>query len=270
MVQKNSELERIKKQVLECRRILADMKTLASLVKHPKFLAWMESSGKDNTAAMSEISPVRSSQMIEYLSDLQDKLPTNFQISRNLARHIGFNQVADWLDLYGYDIENELANLSQYEAKLVLVGKIEQLHDSLSVVESLVLIGRYDEALMAAFKQVELRIKTMLGGNLQGMTGVPMVGKAFSSSEPMIVYKDLSRQEAVRNFLSGVIGLYRNQLMHEALAPDRENLEDCFWQLVIASEAHKVLDDCKLSDEQSPIDDPLDDIDLDSYFDTVD
>lgn len=173
--------------------------------------------------------------------EIQRSVPAGFSIDGNLVRHLSFGQAHDWADISNKDVPRELIKVAEYKHQLELVGYLDTLHPEVKRVEDIVLRGDYDAALKVVYSSLESKIRDIL--KLPASEScVPAIGKAFR--ERTLIPPNDENMEAVRNFLQGVIGYYRQIIIHKTLPANRNRLEASLSLFALAHEAFILIDDC--------------------------
>jgi uncharacterized protein (TIGR02391 family) len=244
----------LKTKIKKCRTILESIKSLSSVAEDQEFQMRVEQEHLSNNTPVAEIYEEGAKLMEKRFEELKQNLPTGFELDHNFIRHVGFNEVIDWMDIYTRDVNRELEKLNNYEKNLILVEKVEKLHPKVANTATLIMIGEYDAALTKIFKGIETEIRNKSG--VKDKFGLSLVGHVFSSigsNPPILQYRNPEKQESVKYFLMGVVGFYRNTIMHDDLPTEKSNIDDCFQQLVIASEAYKMIDFCVKGNENKKL-----------------
>jgi hypothetical protein len=196
---------------------------------------------------MAEEQPERNKNLHDCWEDIQKTVPSGFSIDGSLVRHLSFNEAHDWLDISARDIPRELVKINEYDRKLSLIEYIETLRPEVRRVSETILSGDIDAALKTVFTSLDAKIRSRI--NCQsGNNTVPSLGKAFK--EGKLMAHDPSYNEAARNFLQGVLGFYRNFIIHNELPQARMTLDASLSLFAIAHEAFELLDNC--SKQQDP------------------
>ena len=190
---------------------------------------------------MQNIYPKENAAMHACWKEIQKNLPPGFSIDSNLIRHLSFNEAHDWLDITERDIPRELIKVEEYKKQIFLIEYLESLHPEVSRVTKIVLNGDLDAALKVVYSGLDSRIRSMLRIS-DGEPTVPCIGKAFR--EGKLIPPNPGSKEGVRNFLMGVIGHYRNWIVHNTLPQRRNRLEASLSLFALAHEAFRLFDNC--------------------------
>jgi len=235
--------EEIQKEILlkitDVERILIEMKILSQPFNDKEWEGHPRNNGKVNGATLvAEVFPNRVVKMKKLEQELTEIVPSNYTWKSGLLRHIHFGEVHDWQDINNRDLPTEFENLSDYKEEFSLIRAVARLHSAVASVVPLLFHKDYDTALTKAFKklEVELRVKT----GLKNKSTVDLVRQAYNKK--VLKYSDQTKQDATRDFLCGVFGLFRNYIIHHEVLPSTQSLYYCFPLLVICSEAFKILD----------------------------
>lgn len=87
-------------------------------------------------------------------------------------------------------------------------------------VKILFLSGQYDTAVFAAFREVEIRVRTKSRFPNTDI-GVPLMRKAFGTGGPLVdTSATPGEQDAMRELFSGAIGTFKNPSSHRAVKFD--------------------------------------------------
>lgn len=95
------------------------------------------------------------------------------------------------------------------------------LHEDLErEVRSQFLLGKYDLAVFAAFKAVEVRVRELSGGS-QSDIGVKLMRSAFGEKGPLRdTEMDAGESVAMMELFAGAIGLFKNPTSHRVVTYD--------------------------------------------------
>lgn len=173
--------------------------------------------------------------------EIQRIIPPGFSIDGNLVRHLSFNQAIDWLNIHTDDIPRELVKVDEYMNQLNLITYLESLHPEVSRVSETVLRGDIDAGLKTVFASLDTKIRNKIQAPSNAST-VSWIGKAFADG--VLLAPDPVNQDAARNFLQGVIGYYRNQILHNELPPARNTGGASLSLFALAYESFRLLDLC--------------------------
>lgn len=190
---------------------------------------------------MSKKLPIKNSQLQKLWKQIQKNVPPGFSLDGNLIRHISFNQARDWFDIWSYDIPRELIEISEYKKQLSLVEYLNTLHPEISRVSGIVLSGDIDAALKTVYASLESKIRSHLKLKATEST-IPALGKAFKNGvlrSPIHEYSD-----AARNFLQGVIGYYRSNIIHNPITPTRNSIGASLSLFGLADESFRLFEEC--------------------------
>lgn len=192
---------------------------------------------------MSTVLPTQNGELHKLWGELQKKVPAGFDIDGNLIRHLSFNEAHDWLDIYNHDIPRELVKIDRYRKKLGLIEYMNFLHPEVNRVSSIVLNGDIDAALKTVFASLDTKIRQEIECKPSEST-VPAIGKAFNDGK--LIAPQPENKESVRNFLQGVIGYYRSNIVHNPLPFERNSVEASMSLFALAHEAFKLIDACSI------------------------
>lgn len=192
-------------------------------------------------ANMDEVEPEKNEALHGCWQDIQRIVPPGFSIDSNLVRHLSFNEAHDWFDISNNDIPRELKNVADYIKRLTLIEYIESLHPSVARVTETVLNGDLDAALKTVFASLDSQIRSLLGAKHAEST-FSLIGKAFNDGT--LVAPNKENNDAVRSFLQGVIGYYRNNIVHLPLPAHRDRVEASLSLFGLAHESFRLLDLC--------------------------
>lgn len=192
--------------------------------------------------------PDKHKEMQSCWSEIQKNVPPGFSIDGNLIRHLSFNEAHDWFDITEYDIPRELIKIDEYRKQLFLVEYLDGLHPDISRVSEIILNGDIDAALKAVYATLDSHIRSKIGIKPSEMT-VPAIGKAFKDGTLRAV--QVENNDAARNFLQGVIGYYRNLILHNPLPTARNRIDSSLSLFGLAYEAYKLFDSCVRSPDVS-------------------
>jgi len=193
------------------------------------------------STAMKDYNPDLSIKLLTCWNELQKMVPSGFSIDGNLIRHLSFNEARDWHDISNYDIPREMGKIGEYEEKLVLVGYLETLRPEVSRVSEIVLNGDIDAALKTVYCSFDAKIRGLIKAK-PGESTVPMIGKAFKDG--LLVAPHSEHTDSIRNFLMGVMGYYRVNIVHSNLSPFRDSIVSSLSLFGLAHEAFWLLDAC--------------------------
>lgn len=174
--------------------------------------------------------------------EIQKNLPSGFSIDGSLIRHLSFNQAHDWLDISKRDISREMVKVEEYEKQLVLIEYLDNLHPEVSRISEIVLSGDIDAALKTVFATLDARIRTFLGIRRPAESTVPAIGKAFNNGH--LIAPQPENNDSARNFLQGVVGYYRNNILHNPLPDSRNRIDASLSLFALAHEAFRLFDSC--------------------------
>jgi hypothetical protein len=191
--------------------------------------------------SMDTINPDKDRKLKDAWGKVQENTPSGFSVSGNLLRHISFNESRDWFDIANHDVPRELKKVDDYLAKLNLVEYIEGLHPKVRRANSNILDGDYDAALKVVFTGLDTYIRSVLKIN-GSISTVNQIGKAFNDG--VLQPSSSDHKDAMRNFLQGVIGYYRNIIAHNELVANRNSLQSCLSLFGVAHEAFIMIDYC--------------------------
>jgi len=201
----------------------------------------------ERSADMEDEQPEKNSELHAIWEEVQQIMPPAFSVDSNLLRHLSFNEAHDWYDISNTDIPKELLGLEEYEKKLTLVEYLEDLHYEVSRVSETILNGDIEMALKAVFARLDTKIRSKLSAASDEKT-VPLIGKAFR--EGTLVPPVDVNPDGVRNFLQGVMGYYRNVILHNELPPKRNTIEGSLSLFTLAHEAFRLFEICSRNIEE--------------------
>jgi hypothetical protein len=190
---------------------------------------------------MSSHFPRESEELQNCWVEIQKIVPPGFSVDSNLIRHLSFNEAHDWMDISNNDIPRELIKINEYRRKLVLIEYIENLHPEVSRISQIVLNGDIDAALKTVYSTLDSKIRVIVKPGISEST-VPAIGKAFK--EGRLSFPSKEKNDAVRNFLQGVLGYYRGGIIHNPLPPHRNSIDASLPLFCLADETFKLLDIC--------------------------
>lgn len=190
---------------------------------------------------MNDAYPKENEAMHSHWEEIKRNAPPGFSFDSNLIRHLSFNEAHDWLDITKRDIPRELTKVDEYRKQLFLIEYLDSLHPEVSRVTEIVLSGDLDAALKTIFATLDSKIRVHIGAKPTEAT-VSMIGKAFK--EGKLIAPQEENNDSARNFLQGVIGYYRNILLHNPLPTSRNRLDASLSLFTLAHEAFKLFDSC--------------------------
>lgn len=237
----------IKKQISSVKDGLIKMQKIASFVETGMFEpqvnneAELEPPFLERSESMSEACPDKNMELHSLWENIQKNIPAGLSVDGNLIRHLSFNEAHDWFDIANHDIPREIKKLDDYEAQLGLIEYLENLHPEISRVSNIVLNGDIDAALKTVYASLDSKIRAIVGPK-QGESTVPLIGRAFK--ENYFITPDPTNTEGARSFLQGVLGYYRNNILHKDLPPSRNSIVESLSLFGVAHEAFKLLDLC--------------------------
>ena len=130
--------------------------------------------------------------------------------------------------------------------KADLLPKV-QLHPIIAQkVWSMFLQGNYDPAVLQAFKEVEIAVRTK-GSYTEADHGVPLMRKAFHVDKGNLTdtNQQSAEQEAIGHLFAGAIGYCRNPLGHREV---NLTAEEAVEMIFLASYLLRIVDPCNLSE----------------------
>ena len=228
-----------KSKILTLRDKLLEMQKISSWVE-PGMLKEDEQ-GRiflDDITYMSEAQPNKSAALKLLWEEVQKIVPSGFSIDGSLIRHLFFNEPHDWIDLAKRDIPRELTKVDEYIAQLTMIEYVETLHPEVSRISNILLIGDFDAALKTIYASLDSKIRAHMNAKDDEST-VNLIAIGFKDGR---FANDNS--DAARNFLMGVIGYYRNNILHNKLSTSRNSLQGSLSLVTLAHEAFRVLDRC--------------------------
>lgn len=190
---------------------------------------------------MNDAYPKENEMMHSCWDEIKRNAPPGFSIDSNLIRHLSFNEAHDWFDITKKDIPRELTKVEEYKKQLFLIEYLDSLHPEVSRVTEIVLSGDLDAALKTIFATLDSKIRVHIGAKPTEAT-VSMIGKAFKNSK--LISPQEESNDSARNFLQGVIGYYRNTILHNPLPTSRNRLDASLSLFTLAHEAFRLFDSC--------------------------
>ena len=139
------------------------------------------------------------------------------------------------------DIPRELTRVEEYKKQIFLIEYLDSLHPEVSRVTEIVLSGDLDAALKTIFATLDSKIRVYVGAKPNEAT-VSMIGKAFKVGK--LVAPQQESKDGARNFLQGVIGYYRNAIIHNPLPTSRNRLDASLSLFTLAHETFRLFDEC--------------------------
>lgn len=118
---------------------------------------------------------------------------------------------------------------------------MDSLHPEVSRVTEIVLSGDLDAALKTIFATLDSKIRVHIEAKPTEAT-VSMIGKAFKNAK--LISPQEESTDSARNFLQGVIGYYRNTILHNPLPTSRNRLDASLSLFTLAHEAFRLFDSC--------------------------
>lgn len=231
-----------KEKIKIIRKNLLDIQSICSIINENSFIVDEFGYKEIEQGTSMEVEyPAENTQLQKYWLEIQKNVPSGFSIEGNLLRHLSFNQACDWFDIGHNDIPLELINVEEYEKQIVLIEYIDTLHPEVNRVSEIVLNGDIDGALKIIYTALDSKIRSFLNLNATEST-VPAIGKAFKDN--VFISPGSENTDAVRNFLQGIIGYYRNNIIHKNLSTSRNNINSSLSLFAIAHESFKLLDKC--------------------------
>jgi hypothetical protein len=185
--------------------------------------------------------PDQNTKLQKCWEEIQRNLPPGYSIDANLLRHLAFNQAQDWFDISNYDIPKELDKIKRYLRRLPLFNYLNSLHPQVRRVSEIALSGDLEAALRTVYTSLDSDIRAYLKLKPADST-VNGIGQAFKDGRLNPSKKE--HTESIRNFLQGVIGYYRSDLVHNALADDRNDIEASLSLFGLAHEAFTLFEGC--------------------------
>lgn len=119
-----------------------------------------------------------------------------------------------------------------------------QLHPRIAeAVERQFLLGEYEMAVFAAMRDVEIRVRE-LTGSPDGLLGVKLMQKAFSSNDPAGTLTDAEadpgEQVATMQLFTGAMGTFKNPTSHRPV--DYDDSTEAAEIVLFADLLHRMLD----------------------------
>lgn len=221
---------------------LIEMQKVSSIIQEGMFEDDPETGGPflEPGSAMHEEYPNENTKMHALWDEVKKNVPPGFSVDSNLIRHLSFNEAHDWLDVTSRDIPRELTRIEEYKKELFLIEYLDGLHPEVSRVTEIVLSGDLDAALKVVYSSLDSKIRAFIEAKPGEMT-VPMIGKAFKDGK---LVSPQENYDSVRNFLQGVLGYYRNFILHNPLPTSRNRLDASLSLFALAHEAFKLFDLC--------------------------
>jgi hypothetical protein len=237
----------IKKQITEVKGDLLEMQKIASFVETEMFESHINNEGESEPPflmrgeLMSESFPDKNKELQLLWDNVKKNIPAGLSVDGNLIRHLSFNEAHDWFDIANNDIPREIKKLNDYEVQLGLIEYLENLHPEVNRISNIVLNGDIDAALKTVFASLDSKIRLAVKAKPSEST-VSLIGKAFNDGT--LVTPDPANKFAAANFLQGVVGYYRNNILHNDLPANRESVVASLSLFGIAHESFRLLDLC--------------------------
>lgn len=222
---------------------LLNMQLASSFIDEKVFSINPETGKKflEPNASMADIYTEENERVHYYWNEIKRNAPPGFSFDSNLVRHLSFNEAHDWLDIVKKDIPRELTKVEEYKKQLFLIEYLDSLHPEVSRVTEIVLSGDLDASLKTVFATLDSKIRVYIGAKPTEST-VSMIGKAFKDNK--LIAPQIENNDSARNFLQGVIGYYRNIILHNPLPTNRNRLDSSLSLFAVAHEAFKLFDSC--------------------------
>jgi len=220
---------------------LLEMKEISSVIQEGMFED--DESGSpflEPRIGMADAYPTENARIQALWEEVKRNVPSGFSVDGNLIRHLSFNEAHDWLDVSNRDIPRELTKVEEYKKELSLIEYVDGLHPEVSRVTEIIMSGDLDAALKVVYSSLDSKIRAYIEAKTGEMT-VPMIGKAFKDGK---LVSPQENYESVRNFLQGVLGYYRNYILHNTLPTSRNRLDASLSLFALAHEAFKLFDTC--------------------------
>lgn len=132
-------------------------------------------------------------------------------------------------------------------ARLVAAERlgVEKLHPRIGQrVEQQFLLGEYEQAILIAYREVEIRVRDLAQAP-NSLTTVPLMQQAFAPNKskpgPLVdPSAEASEQVAMMEFFKGAVGLFRNPPAHRTV--DYESVTVASEIVLVADLLHRLLD----------------------------
>ena len=190
---------------------------------------------------MNDVYPKENEIMHSCWEEIKRNAPPGFSFDSYLIRHLSFNEAHVWLDITKRDIPRELTKIDEYEKQLFLIDYLDGLHPEVSRVTEIVFSGDLDAALKTIFATLDSKIRVYIRAKPAEAT-VSMIGKAFKDGR--LIASQKKNNDSARDFLQGVIGYYRNIILHNPLPTSRNRLDASLSLFALAHEAFTLFDSC--------------------------
>jgi len=237
----------VHKKIEIVKKILEEISGITSIVTAKKLgIGESNKPEYEGTENMASKFPKKDKQTKNLWKDLQGNIPSGFSLSGNLMRHLHFNQSRDWYDIWSHDIPTVLEKINEYEKQLALVEYLNTLHPQIKRVSGIVLSGDIDAALKTVYSSLDSRIRSFLKLKSSENT-VPSIGRAFKDG--VLASPLTENNDAARNFLQGVIGYYRSNIVHKPLPSSRNNISASLPLFGLADESFKLFEECIKADD---------------------
>jgi len=236
LVEAKTKIDFVKEKLLE-------MKKVSSFIDEEMFKENPETGSQflEPGIVMSDLYPEENKVMLTSWDEIKRNVPPGFSIDSNLIRHLSFNEAHDWFDITARDIPRELTKVEEYKKQLFFIEYLDSLHPEVSRVTEIVLSGDLDAALKVVYSSLDTKIRAFIGLKPSEMT-VPSIGKAFKDGK--LVAPQEENNDSARNFLQGVVGYYRNVILHNSLPTSRNRLDASLSLFALAHEALRLFDSC--------------------------
>lgn len=186
------------------------------------------------------INPNPYSSLWEFYSYWSNELPT-YQARREYIREM-YKSIEDTLRITLANKINRKNSLSKNSNNYGI--NFDDLHEEIVVkCKDLFLIGKYDEAILNAYKLLEIKVRKKSGLSNSDI-GVSLMNKAFSPTQTnFIVSEDNGEVSARMNLLAGAIGSFKNPASHRF---NETSQQDAFHIISLASYLLKYVDDLQI------------------------
>jgi len=182
------------------------------------------------------------------LEEIKNYLPQGFDLWHSkLIQHIGWGQYVDFYDIYNSDIASELNALDEYKEKICCFDAIRKLHPRINIFLDRVLERDLDGSLSLSFRSIDTRLRSVLNEITKSKSTVRMVKEVFCEKKMRAVLPNVN-QQAVIDFITGVLGIDRNFFIHNEFEESGSinDLRYVIAKMIISSEVHFLLDKCEI------------------------
>lgn len=190
---------------------------------------------------MAEVDPLTNQKLHERWNEIQKLMPPGFDVDGNLIRHLSFNEAHDWVDISNRDVARELVKIEEFRRRIVLIEHLNTLYPDVTRAADVVMNGDFDAGLKFVYAALDTKMRQIIKAASTEST-VPAIGKAFK--EGVLCAPQAANNDSARNFLQGVVGYYRSNIVHSPLPQSRNSIDASLPLFALASEAFKLLDAC--------------------------